>query len=478
MTSLTHAGIVVTNGNLYVAGGYASNGIYTLNGTTLQRVNTSGTLPTGAITATTVVDSTTNKQLVAMISASDPSIWMFDPSSNILQNSATGPQNASELVLGSTGQQLLAFDPNWGRMQQFFPASGTWTVLNATTSIVPLPSSLPTHSCTPAAPMTQSPEVIGDSNVAAKIGGGIAGGIAVLALLSAMAWFCHRRRRRVIRPSQSHPSQLDVRNGSDNAETGMTDAKPKVKRYNFNAKIPSFRMLNTSAIAALYPAIAKTADNNIYANPTAPEGTMLFKRYELIQSVRLTSLADGTAFRVGRDIKRSGDLVILKFMLDHNEFHKDLSTTRFLRSSYVTIAIDSFELPSSITQHQYISVWDYRPTLATVMNDERLERSDHVMLRKSARSICEAVQWIHSKGIVHLQLQPTSIVHERTDPTRWLITDFQHACALSKKGGDVIEPIDWTFSLNAYSAPEMFTNGMYLDVNLKQKSYHTPLTQL
>lgn len=454
--------MAVVNGNLYIAGGYASNNIYTLNGMTIQRISTSGTLPTGAISAALLTDATKAKPLMAMISASDPSIWMFDPFSNILQNSATGPLNISELILGSTGQQLLAFDPIWGKMQQFLPSSGIWTVLNATTSIVPLPSpSLPTHSCTPAAAMTQSPEGIGDSNLAAKIGGGIAGGVATFALLSSMLWFCHRRRRRLIRPSHSHHSQLEIRSGSDNMEAGTTDIKPKVKKYNFNAKIPSFRMLNTSAIAALYPAAAKSADNNIYANPTAPEGTMLFTRYELIQSVRLNSLADGTAFRVGRDVKRFGDLVILKFMLDQNDFHKDLSTTRFLRSSFITTAIDSFELPSSITQHQYISVWDYRPTLASVMNDGKFERGDHAMLRKSARSICEAVQWIHSKGIVHLQLQPNSIVHERTDPTCWLITDFQHACALSKKGSDVVEPIDWTFALNAYSSPEMFTNGMY-----------------
>jgi hypothetical protein len=465
MTSMTSAGIAVVNGNLYIAGGYASNAIYSLNGMSLQKITTSGTLPTGAVSATGYTDAITNKQLVAMISASDPSIWMFDPTNNILQNSATGPQNFTELILGSTGQQLLAFDPNWGRMQKFFPNNGSWIILNATVSSIPIPCSspLPTQTCTPLAPMTQSGEAIGDPHAAAKIGGAVAGGVVALVFLSSMIWFCLGRRRRVIRPSSGDPSHLDIRfTTNDNIESTMPPGtKQQVKRYNFSSKVPSFKMLNTSAIAVLYPASAKHASNNISANPTAPEGTILFTRYELIQSVRLNSLADGTAFRVARDIKRFGDLVILKFMIDHHDFDKDLSTTRYLRSSYVTVAIDSFELPSSITQHRYISVLDYRPTLASLMNDGRLERNDQVLLRKSARSLCEAVQWIHSKGIVHLQLQPLSIVHERNSPSHWLLTDFHHACALTKAGEDVVEPIDWSLILNAYSAPEMFKNGKY-----------------
>jgi hypothetical protein len=465
MTSLAHAGIAVVNGNLYIAGGYASNAIYSLNGMSLQKMTVSGTLPTGAISATGFTDAMTNKQLVAMISASDPSIWMFDPFSNILQNSATGPQNFSELTLGSTGQQLLAFDPNWGKMQKFFPNNGSWIILNATVPFItpPTSSSLPTDPCTPLAPMTQSDEAIGDPHAAAKIGVTVAGGIVVLVFLSSMVWLCHRRRRRAIRPTSSDRPQLDTRVPTSDTivSTMPPDTKPEVKRYNFNAKIPSFRMLNTSAIAVLYPASAKHASNNISANPTAPEGTIMFTRYELIQSVRLNSLADGTAFRVARDIKRFGSLVILKFMIDQNDFDKDLSTTRYLKSSYVTTAIDSFELPSSITQHRYISIWQYRPSLASLMNDGRLERNDHALLRKSARSLCEAVQWIHSKGIVHLQLQPASIVHERNNPSHWLITDFQHACALTVAGNDVVEPIDWSLTLNAYSAPDMFQNGKH-----------------
>ncbi|KAJ2957398.1 hypothetical protein NQZ79_g6920 [Umbelopsis isabellina] len=463
MTSLAHAGMTVIGGNLYLAGGYASNTIYTLNGLSLQAINTSGTLPTGAMSAATLNDTTTNKQSMAMISAADPSMWIYDPSNNLLQNSAAGPQNSSDLILASTGQQLLAYDPNWGKTQQYLPNTGLWTVLNETTPVVSITSPLPTPSCTPTGQMTQSNPVTGDTHQAAKIGGGIAGGLIALVLLAMMFWLCHRRRRRAIEPDHKYNAQIDDRT-NESLEEGTIEAKPKLKRYNINAKMPSLRMLNTSAITALYPTVAKPACNNIYANPTAPEGTILFKRYELIQSIRLNSLADGTAFRVGRDIKRHGNLVILKFMIDHNEFHKDLSTTRFLRSNYVTASIDSFELPSSITQHQYISVWEYRPTLASLMNDGRLERDDQLMLRKSARSMCEAVNWIHSKGIVHLQLQPNSFVHERTDPTRWLITDFQHACALTQKDEDIREPIDWTFSLNVYSAPDMFMNEGKLEI--------------
>jgi hypothetical protein len=111
--------MAVVNGNLYIAGGYASNSIYTLNGMTIQRISTSGTLPTGAISAAPLTDATKTKPLMAMISASDPSIWMFDPFSNILQNSATGPQNISELILGSTGQQQR--HPSFRSLRHHFP---------------------------------------------------------------------------------------------------------------------------------------------------------------------------------------------------------------------------------------------------------------------------------------------------------------------------------------------------------------------
>ncbi|CAG8568958.1 5090_t:CDS:10 [Diversispora eburnea] len=176
--------------------------------------------------------------------------------------------------------------------------------------------------------------------------------------------------------------------------------------------------------------------------------TIVAGKYMIDPSVDLIELKNQNKFRNlvinGRHIN-NGKLVVIKIF--NNKIHYDYETKflKELKSSHVV------EWEDGESSHLgYVSITAHHGhTLESEI--ERVD-NDPLKIKMTLRDIARAVYYVHSKGIVHLDLKPSNII---IGQKKWLdirLADFESA----RKADTLIKTGNDTFLYSmGYSAPEI-----------------------
>ncbi|CAG8496481.1 10309_t:CDS:2 [Paraglomus brasilianum] len=157
-------------------------------------------------------------------------------------------------------------------------------------------------------------------------------------------------------------------------------------------------------------------------SPSAPEGAILDKY----------KLKGEPAFGVSKSVCYAKDEtvnedVMVKFFSDYDSFDREVMMLKFLRSKFVgALRGDVFHV-SDAADWKYAMIMDYYPMSLDNLIVSRTETMDELCVKIVVKSLAQAIQYVHSHGIVHLDIKPGNFVHEVGDVNKWRLIDFEAA---------------------------------------------------
>ncbi|RHZ79474.1 hypothetical protein Glove_144g108 [Diversispora epigaea] len=172
-------------------------------------------------------------------------------------------------------------------------------------------------------------------------------------------------------------------------------------------------------------------------------------KYLLEPPIDLVELTNNNKFRNlvlnGRHEKNKKPVVI-KIFTNETYFDYETKFLQELRSSHVVEWEDGDELPPL----GYVSITAHHGS--TLESEIEKINKDPLRIKMTLRDISSAVNYVHSKGIVHLDLKPSNII---INPMQWSdvrLADFESARRVSS----LIKKEKETFLYSmGYSAPEI-----------------------
>ncbi|CAG8553962.1 7038_t:CDS:2 [Paraglomus brasilianum] len=157
-------------------------------------------------------------------------------------------------------------------------------------------------------------------------------------------------------------------------------------------------------------------------SPSAPAGTLIFNRYRL---------NGAPAYGGNNSVRRAEDetvsqSVAIKFFSNYASFEREVIMLKYLRSKSVGEFRDLFDI-SNAAKWKYVMIMDYYPMSLDKFIVSRTDTMDALYVKMVVKSLAQAIHYVHSHGIVHLDIKPGNFVHENGDVTKWRLIDFEAA---------------------------------------------------
>ncbi|KAG9287097.1 hypothetical protein G9A89_000991 [Geosiphon pyriformis] len=179
--------------------------------------------------------------------------------------------------------------------------------------------------------------------------------------------------------------------------------------------------------------------------PSAPTGTVILHRYRLGGN----SVNGGNnTVRQAHD-EQTDDQVAMKFFQSYESFEREVVMLKYLRSRHVGELLALYELPSK-EDWPYLGVLNYYPQSLDKLILTKLSTMDSLYIKLVIKSLTQAIHYLHTHNVVHLDIKPANFVHESGDITSWRLIDFEAARIIGEEPVDDCSPL--------YCSPEVL-NG-------------------
>ncbi|CAG8612231.1 11242_t:CDS:2, partial [Paraglomus occultum] len=157
-------------------------------------------------------------------------------------------------------------------------------------------------------------------------------------------------------------------------------------------------------------------------SPSAPEGTILFNRYKL---------KGKPEFDISKSVRYAedetvGEDVAIKFFSDYDSFENEVTMLKFLRSTSVGALRNVFHVSNAV-DWKYAMITDYYLMSLDVFILKKRDDINELNIKVIIHSLAQAINYVHNKGIVHLDIQPGNFVREVGSENKWRLIDFESA---------------------------------------------------
>ncbi|CAG8550332.1 11164_t:CDS:2, partial [Paraglomus occultum] len=157
-------------------------------------------------------------------------------------------------------------------------------------------------------------------------------------------------------------------------------------------------------------------------SPSALDGTILFNRYKLKGKPEFDV---SKSVRYAENVSVSKDVAI-KFFSDYDSFKNEVTMLKSLRSPFVGELHDIYHVSNAV-DWKYVTIMDYYPMSLDVFILKRRDKINRLNIRVIVQSLAQAIEYVHDKGIVHLDIQPGNFVREDGIENKWRLIDFESA---------------------------------------------------
>ncbi|CAG8753718.1 2132_t:CDS:2 [Gigaspora margarita] len=239
------------------------------------------------------------------------------------------------------------------------------------------------------------------------------------------------------------PSFYTNSNSSNSTLTTLTGAPHTIRVHTtvnsrFKDEIFSRHKLN---------AMVYDQPDAVVITPSAPTGTIILQRYRLCGN---SAYGGNNTIRQAID-EQTDDQVAIKFFQSFESFEREVVMLKYLRSRNVGELLALYELPSK-KDWPYVIILNYYPQSMDKLIIAKLSSMDTLYIKLLVKSITQAIHYLHTHNIAHLDIKPGNFVHEKNDPTAWRLVDFEAARFVGEEYVDDCSPM--------YCPPEVF-NAAY-----------------
>ncbi|CAG8496540.1 10312_t:CDS:2 [Paraglomus brasilianum] len=210
----------------------------------------------------------------------------------------------------------------------------------------------------------------------------------------------------------------------------------------------------SSRISELYTQY-KVTTITFTASPSAQSDAIIFNKYKLSGGMPTYDVknSDRNSVRRAED-ETMHENVAVKFFSNKDSFEREVVMLKHLRSEFVCALRDVFD----ISNWKYAMVMDYYPMSLDNFIISRTGTTDKLYVKIVVKSLAQAISYVHSHEIVHLDIKPGNFVHEVGDVNKWRLIDFEAA----RVNGE--EDVD--SSTLRYASPEII-NAATLHTSIK-----------
>ncbi|CAG8616078.1 5136_t:CDS:2, partial [Cetraspora pellucida] len=181
--------------------------------------------------------------------------------------------------------------------------------------------------------------------------------------------------------------------------------------------------------------------------PSAPTGTVILQRYKLCGN---SAYGGNNTIRQAID-EQTDDQVAIKFFQNFESFEREVIMLKYLRSRHVGELLALYELPSK-KDWPYVIILNYYPQSMDKLIITKLSSMDVLYIKLLIKSITQAIHYLHTHNVAHLDIKPGNFVHEKDDLTSWRLVDFEAARFVGEEWVDDCSPM--------YCPPEVY-NAAY-----------------
>ncbi|CAG8498742.1 16438_t:CDS:10, partial [Racocetra persica] len=174
----------------------------------------------------------------------------------------------------------------------------------------------------------------------------------------------------------------------------------------------------------------------VLVTPSAPTGTIILQRYKLCGN---SAYGGNNTIRQAID-EQTDDQVAIKFFQNSESFEREVVMLKYLRSRHVGELLALYELPSK-KDWPYVIILNYYPQSMDKLIITKLSSMDVLYIKLLIKSITQAIHYLHTHNVAHLDIKPGNFVHEKDDLTSWRLVDFEAARFVGEEWVDDCSPM-------------------------------------
>ncbi|CAG8449242.1 7698_t:CDS:2 [Dentiscutata heterogama] len=265
----------------------------------------------------------------------------------------------------------------------------------------------------------------------------IIGGVVTLIIAAIVAFFFYRKY---------HLPKFGFYANSNSSNSTLTTLKGTQHTIRVHATANS-RFKDEIFSRHKLTAMVYNQPDAAFIMPSAPTGTIILQRYKLCGN---SAYGGNNTIRQAID-EQTDDQVAIKFFQNFESFEREVVMLKYLRSRHVGELLALYELPSK-EDWPYVIILNYYPQSMDKLIITRLSSMDALYIKLLVKSITQAIHYLHTHNVAHLDIKPGNFVHEKADPTAWRLVDFEAARFVGEEYVDDCSPM--------YCPPEVF-NAAY-----------------
>ncbi|EXX53445.1 uncharacterized protein OCT59_019302 [Rhizophagus irregularis] len=186
----------------------------------------------------------------------------------------------------------------------------------------------------------------------------------------------------------------------------------------------------------------------------------IYNKYQLISQIPKSKQ---NKVYLGQHILTS-DKVVVKFYKSRSRWENE---THFLKAltSKSTVKLEEITVNPAEEQNYFIITRYFGKSLDEIVENIR-DNKTHI--KSVLLGTCKAVEWCHSKGVVHMDLNPSNIICKDQKIHKIVLCDFEH----SKNAGDNICSDKYNQPLQlGFTSPELLFLHQVVSSSASQSSY-------
>ncbi|CAG8500780.1 17060_t:CDS:2 [Acaulospora morrowiae] len=238
------------------------------------------------------------------------------------------------------------------------------------------------------------------------------------------------------------PNAILYSNSLNSSSVTLTAQSGAPHSMRMHAPLPGSRLKDEIFGRHKVAAMIYNQPDVVLAEPSAPSGTVILQRYRLSGN---SSYGGNNMIRQAVD-EQTDDQVAIKFFQKSESFEREVVMLKYLRSHHVGELLALYEFQPK-QNWPYAVILDYYPQSMDKLILTKLSNMDVLYVKLLIKSITQAVHYLHTHKIAHLDIKPSNFVHEKSDITSWRLVDFEAARFAGEELVDDCSPL--------YCSPEV-----------------------